>query len=1128
MKCPECRVENPDDKKFCRACGAKLLPTCPRCKAEIQPEDKFCGDCGHDLTKSLELASIEAKETETPQSGPPPKPIESERKHVTALFSDLSGYTAMSERLDPEEVKEITGKIFDEVSKIISKYEGFVEKFAGDAVMALFGATEAHEDDPVRAIKAAREIHNRVNALSPQYEERIEQPLVMHSGINTGLVVTGDIDLEKGTHGVAGDTINVAARLSALGAADEILVGPDTYFQSEGYFDFKEMEPVSVKGKSQPIRIYKVLTQKEQPIKLHRLHGFQAELIGRKVEMNQLTDAARKLKEGNGKVFSIYGPAGTGKSRLIQEFKTSLNLQEIQWLEGHAYPYSQNIPYSPLIDLLNRSLQIEEGDSPERVKEKIEKGISSLVGENTNFIPYIGSLYSLNYPEIDEVSPAFWKEQLQKATQTILSSLAQQAPTIIRLEDLHWADPSFLELIRFLLSESRDPILFLCVYRPIISLFTSHQVSAMTHPYQEIRLQDLSASESQGMVESLLKTDIIPSELQRFLQDKVEGNPFYIEEVINSLIESETLMRDNGNWKLTREITEAEISSTIHGVISGRLDRLEKESKRILQEASVIGRTFFYEILNQVTHLKQQIDQSLRSLERLDLIRARALQPDLEYIFKHALTQEVVYNGLLKKERRAIHDRIGLVMEQLFHDRLPEFYETLAYHFKQGQSIIKAVSYLMKAGEKSLKRYAVQEAHQYYQEAYDLLINKTEKTREDDLLLIDLVLDWAMVFYYRADCIDFEKLFLTHEELAKTLGDQEKLGMFYAWMGLISYFREKYKDSYEYLQRASKIGEGIQNQKIVGYACTWLTWTCAELGLLDEAIDHGKHAQKIAKIIGSDHYLFFKSLGGIGLAYNYKGEIKNIFEAGKRLLDYGQRHSNIRSTHLGYQTIGLSHMMAGNFELAKEFAQKAASVSVDPIYSMSGKMTLAFIYSIHGQLMEIEEEIKEIEIFSRNNGYEVWGSPARMLYGAICIAKGRMSHGLKIIEGVKREYKENGRKFMLGYSELVLANIYLQIVEGAKPASLVTMAKNIGFLIKTVPLAAEKAEKHLHKALEIAEELGSKANIAMICLDLGRLHKAKNRTQEAKDCISRAIKVFEEIEAEAFLQQAREALAALE
>ncbi|MDH3797818.1 MAG: AAA family ATPase, partial [Desulfobacterales bacterium] len=694
MICPECQLENPDNKKFCRECGAKLLPTCPQCKVEIQPDDKFCGDCGYDLAKSDESAP-QVTEPAPADDTSPPKPIASERKHVTALFSDLSGYTAMSERLDPEEVKEITGRIFDEVSKIIDKYEGFVEKFAGDAVMALFGATEAHEDDPVRAIKAAREIHNQVNYLSPQYEERIEQPLVMHSGINTGLVVTGEVNLEKGTHGVAGDTINVAARLSSLGMADDILVGPDTYYQSEGYFDYKELAPAKVKGKSKPIRIFKVIAQKEQPIKIHRLHGFQAELIGRTVEMNQLSDAAKKLKEGGGSIFSIYGPAGTGKSRLVQEFKESLNLDEIQWLEGHAYPHSQNIPYSPLIDLLNRSLQIEEGDPPERVKEKIESGISSLVGTDTNFIPYIGSLYSLNYPEIDEVSPAFWKGQLQKAIQAILSSLARQGPTIIRLEDLHWADPSFLELIRLLLSESRDPILFLCVYRPIISLFTGHQVSAMTHPYQEIRLQDLSASESQGMIASLLQTDKIPSELQQFLQDKVEGNPFYLEEVINSLIESDTLIRDNGNWKLTREITEAEVSSTIHGVIAGRLDRLEKESKRILQEASVIGRTFFYEILNRITDLEQQIDRSLSSLERLDLIRARALQPDLEYIFKHALTQEVVYNGLLKKERRAIHERIGIVMEQLFQDRLPEFYETLAYHFQQGQSVIKAATYLM-------------------------------------------------------------------------------------------------------------------------------------------------------------------------------------------------------------------------------------------------------------------------------------------------------------------------------------------------------------------------------------------------------------------------------------------------
>jgi tetratricopeptide (TPR) repeat protein len=994
--------------------------------------------------------------------------------------------------------------------------------------MALFGATQAHEDDPVRAIKVAREIHNAVNSLSPQYEERIEQPLVMHSGINTGLVVTGEIDLEKGTHGIAGDTINVAARLSSLSIADDILVGPDTYYQSEGYFDFKELEPATVKGKSKPIRIYKVIAQKEQPIKIHRLHGFQADLIGRTVEMNQLAEAARKLKEGSGAVFSIFGPAGTGKSRLVKEFKESLNLEEVQWLEGHAYPHSQNIPYFPLIDLLNHSLQIEEGDPPELVKEKIESGISVLVDDKVDFIPYIGSLYSLSYPEINEVSPAFWKEQLQKAIQTILSSLAQRGPTIIRLEDLHWADPSFLDLIRLLLSESRDPILFLCVYRPIISLFTSHQVSAMIHPYQEIRLQDLSVSESQGMIASLLKTEEVPSELQQFLQDKVEGNPFYLEEVINSLIESETLVRDNGNWKLTRAITESEISSTIHGVISGRLDRLEIESKRILQEASVIGRTFFYEILNRITDLEQQIDLSLRSLERLDLIRARALQPDLEYIFKHALTQEVVYNGLLKKERRAIHERIGLVMEQLFHDRLPEFYETLAYHFKQSQSIIKAVNYLMKAGEKSLKRYALEEAHQYYQEAFELLSNKTSKDKEDQLLLIDVILDWAMVLYYRADCKGWEKIFLDYKTLAEKLGDKERLGMFYAWLGFSLWFRERFTDSYEYLCKAIQIGDDINNQKVIGYGCTWICWTCAELGLFDEAIMNGKRAQKIAKILDSDQYLYFKSLAALANTYIYTGEIKKALDAGQRMLDYGCKHSNIRSISLGHTYIGYSHFIAGDYPLAKTYAQKAVQISVDPLYSIGSNLLLGFSHAFLGEFEKIGETAKQEWEFMQDVGCEVWGTTAEILVGLTYIANGQMGQGLKMVEKARDAHQKNKRRGRLPMPEYVLGKIYLQIMEGENLPSFSILARNIGFMVKNVPAAAKKAEDHFKRSIEVAKEVGAKGWMAASYMDLGLLHKAKKRTDQAKECISKAIELFEQCEAEFYLKQAKEIMSTLD
>ncbi|MEJ2727238.1 MAG: AAA family ATPase [Deltaproteobacteria bacterium] len=1127
MECPNCKLLNREGAVFCLECGAELGIKCPNCEKSLPPRAKFCDGCGQELRAHQKPESEIPKPAATEET-PPSKPIESERKHVTALFADLSGYTAMSERLDPEEVKEITAKIFDEVSKIISKYEGFVEKFAGDAVMALFGATEAHEDDPVRAIKAAREIHNLVNSISPQYEERIEQPLVMHSGINTGLVVTGDIDLEKGTHGVAGDTLNVAARLSALGNAGDILVGPDTFYQAEGYFDFKALEPTPVKGKSALMRIYRVVAQKEQPIKLHRLHGFQAELIGRKVEMGQLTDAARKLKKGSGAVFSIYGPAGTGKSRLIQEFKASLNLEEFQWLEGHAYPHSQNIPYFPLIDLLNRSLRIEEGDPPNRVKEKIEKGISSLVGENTNFIPYIGSLYSISYPEIDEVSPAFWKEQLQKAIQRILSALAQQVPTIIRLEDLHWADPSFLEMIRLLLSDSRDPILFLCAYRPSISLFTGHQISAMTHPYHEIRLQDLSTSESQGMVESLLKTEVIPSELQRFLQDKVEGNPFYIEEVINSLIESEALIRDNGSWKLTRQITEAEISSTIHGVISSRLDRLEKESKRILQEASVIGRTFFYEILNRVTQLKQQIDQSLRSLERLDLIRARALQPDLEYIFKHALTQEVVYNGLLKKERQAIHERIGLVMEQLFKDRLPEFYETLAYHFQQGRSVIKAVDYLIKSGEKSLRRYAVDESNQYYQEAYNLLKGQSEKTSEEQRLLIDVLIKWSLVFYYRGDFRSATKLLTAHERLAESIDDKNKLGMFYGWSGMTMWARERFRESEQYLNKALEIGEKASDKEVIGYACTWQTWTYAELGMHEEAQIAGKRAQEIAKSLASDDYLFLKSLSGIGYSFWLQGEGQKCIEAGRRLVDFGLKRSSIRSQVMGHYIKGLGYFSKGDLQTAIDCFLRATQVSGDPYYFHIPRLLLGMSYILTGRLQEAETIMREIVDYSNKFDTESIGTPAQAMLGGTLLLKGEFKSGLKMLEDAQQLFLKNERKFSYIMSEYVLGTFYLQIALGNNALSLPVKIKNIGFLIKHIPLSSKKAETHFKEAIETAKKIGAKGLLAQSYHGLGLLHTAKKRTDQAKECLSKAIELFEQCEAEVYLQQAIEALASLD
>jgi class 3 adenylate cyclase/tetratricopeptide (TPR) repeat protein len=1124
MKCPKCQFENPDTNKFCRECGSDLILTCPKCAYEILPFDKFCGNCRYDLRAAP--SAVHVKPT-VPEISSTPKIADSERKHVTVLFSDMSGYTAMTEKLDPEEVKEIMGKIFGEISKVVSRYEGFIEKFIGDAVMALFGVPKSHEDDPVRAIKVAREIHDIVSNISPQYEQRIGKPLAMHTGICTGLVVTGEVNVERGTHGVLGDTINTAARLSGLAKPGEVVISPDTYHQAEGYFNFEALEPTTVKGKAEPIKPYRVISPKDDPTKTHRLSGMRAELIGRKVEMSQLQDALNNLKQGKGSIFSIVGDAGTGKSRLIEEFKNTLDLNTIQWREGHAYAYSQNIPYFPLMDLLSRAWQIQDGDSPEQVKKKVEAGAGFLISDRSDLIPFLGSLYSLKYPEIDNVSPEYWKAKLHEAVQMILSALTRRAPTVICIEDLHWADPSSVELLRNILSDFRYPAVFLCIYRPTFNLFTSHQAGTIKS-YQEIRLHDLSPTDAQSMVESLLKTDAAPGELKKFIRDRVEGNPFYLEEVINSLLETATLIPEDDKWNLTKPLTEANIPSTVQGVISARLDRLEIETKRILQEASVIGRAFLYEILKQITDLKEQIDKSLMGLERLDLIRTRSLQPDLEYIFKHALTQEVVYNGLLKKERQNIHEKIGQVMEELFRDRLPEFYEALAYHFRHGLSIVKAVDYLMKAGQKSLNRYSLDESHQYYQDAFELLNTKPDKTKEEEKLIVNLLVNWALVYNWRGDYKGLVELLNNSKGMAESIDDKKMLGMFYGWLGFSLGRREIYDHGYEYLTKALKIGEESTDIKVIGYCCSWLTWTCAEMGLLNKALEYGERAQKNIPPSKSDPHLFQYTFFGLGMANYFIGNNKATMDMAAILINDGYDRDDLRSKSMGFFVKGFGNLTRGDFQSAINDFKTAITLSIDPWTSYPEKFCLGMTFVANSQFKEAESYLEEAIKFGRDFGVEVITTVATGFMGIVSIANGSMNEGVGLVENTIQTLLGKGSKYRYALLNYTMGKVYLQIVQGGGgKKDLSFLAKNIGFLIRTVPFAHQKAEKHFNIAINIAKEIGAKGVLAQAYLDMGRLRRTKGKADEARKYITDAVQLFEECEADVFLKQAKEALAAL-
>jgi predicted ATPase len=853
------------------------------------------------------------------------------------------------------------------------------------------------------------------------------------------------------------------------------------------------------------------------------LQGLRAELIGRGVEMALLEGAVERLRDGKASIIAVCGEAGTGKSRLIEEFQAGLPEGQYTWLTSHAHEHAQGIPYSPVIDLLNRAWGIVEDDTPSRVREKIETGIRSLLQAPDAAIPYVGNLYALDYPALRGISPEYWARRLYEVSLALFEAMAVASPMVFCFEDLHWADPSTMELLRHVWTHFRQPAITLCTYRPPFRLFVQEDAGDVPG-YREIELEPLAATQTEELVQTLLQGGSVPPELIGFVQEKAGGNPFYVEEVLTSLIESGALVQANGHWRLVELLQGFHIPSTVQGVIAARVDRLERHDRSLLQEASVIGRTFHHQVLGQATAFAEHLDDRLSTLEQTDLIRMLTLEPDLEYMFKHALTQEVVYNSLLRSDREAIHERVGNAMEHLLADRLPEFYETLAFHYKQGRSLHKAVDYLMKSGEKSVNRFALDEAHQYYREAYDLLSAKPDKTEADIGLLFDLLEQWAIVFYYFGTFDDLVQLLRRHEPLVKTLQDKARQGMFAAWMGWALFFKQRTQEAHRYLLQALALGEEAANPYVIAYACTWLAGSYAILNQFSNGIAHGERAQELALTMPENHFLYFKSMGMTGLNYSFMGEAMKTREMGRQLMEYGERTGNPRSFMFGSWLLADGCANAGDFPSAMAYSEKGLHALKDPFYLMHAR-------AIHGMKCvfngRVDSMLEEAVHLARSQGSTFlvnwWGA----FLGLGRIMGGRMAEGMKLIEEAARESLENEDTAIQQLNELIKGKVYLQMVIGTRPPPTV-MLKNLGFLLTHLPFAARRAATLLGNAAHFYGENGAYGFRAQVLLDLAKLHPAKKRKEKALACLTEAEPLFEKAGAEVFLQQTRDLLAALQ
>ena len=801
MECQKCQFKNRKGAKFCKECGTQLELACPKCQAAYSPGSKFCDECGNRLEAKAEIEALEPGGM-------------GERKHISVLFSDLSGYNAMSEKLDPEEVKEITGRIFSEISKIIDLYEGFIEKYAGDAVMALFGVPQAHEDDPIRAIRAARDIHDLVEAISPQYEEKIGQPLSMHTGINTGLVVTGELNIERGTHGVVGDTINLASRLSDLAKGGEILVSPETLRYITPYFDTEALKPIKIKGKARPIIPHKVKKESSVHTRIEAAEqrGF-TKFTGREQELAAINTCLEKAMTGNGQFVTIAGDAGIGKSRMVYEFRHGLDKNKITVLQGRCQSYGTRIPYFPFINALRRGLNLSDEDTPIKLHEKVVSNALAIDQTLEEYLPiylYLLSISSEAYPLPTHLKDQELINEIQKALTVIITLNTKRQPMVLILEDWHWADEASDTTLKHLVGVIPPyPLMLLAIYRPE---YSSHWANWSHHT--PLILKALDGQTCEDFIQSVWGADHLPKGIGTLIHERTGGNPFFIEEISRRLIEEGTIQIRDRQVRLTRPLHKLALPDTVQAVIRSRLDRLDQYSRESLRLASVIGREFSRRILEQISTFKEKLTRSLENLKVLELIQQIRVIPEMEYMFKHVITQEVTYQTLLHQHRKELHGRVGQAIEQLYQDRIEEQMNILHHHFRQAENWPKAIRYGRLAANRAYRLSQFQEAVALFNQAKSSLQQLQDNQRRQRGLL-DILLEMIWPLHFTGDQDQAIEICKEAEPIARSLNDPVRLGKVYYEFGVSYFMKNQYRLAETYLLKILELPKNKETAVLV-------------------------------------------------------------------------------------------------------------------------------------------------------------------------------------------------------------------------------------------------------------------------------------------------------------------------
>jgi class 3 adenylate cyclase/tetratricopeptide (TPR) repeat protein len=1103
MRCPRCHQDNPTHARFCLGCGARLALACGSCGAELPGAARFCLHCGQAVAAGTTApVRSPAPETYTPKHLAEKiltskAALEGERKQVTVLFADLKGSMELLADHDPEEARKLLDPVLDRMMEAVHRYEGTVNQVMGDGIMALFGAPLAHEDHAVRACYAALRMQESVKRYAEEIHRTEGVPIQIRVGVNSGEVVVRSIgsDLHM-DYTAVGQTTHLAARMEQMAMPGSILLAADTLRLAEDYVQVKALGPRAVKGLEAPVEVYEIVgagTVRSR-LKAAAARGL-TRFVGRDDELDQLRQVLERARAGHGQVVAVIGEPGVGKSRLYWEFIHSHRTQGWLIVESASVSYGKASAYLPVSDLLRAYFQIEARDDARRIREKVTGKLLSLDRALEPALPALLGLLDVPVEDSEwqRLEPSQRRQRTLDGVKRLLLRESQVQPLIVMFEDLHWIDTETQALLDSLVESLPTAHLLLLVnYRPEYQ----HGWGGKSY-YRQLRIDPLSPETADELLRALLGEDPTVEPLKRLLIERTEGNPFFLEESVRTLVETKVLAGERGAHRLAKAVQSLQIPATAKSILAARIDRLPPEDKRLLQAAAVIGKDVPFSLLQAIAEEPEEVlCRGLGNLQAAEFIYESRLFPDLEYTFRHALTQEVAYQGLLAARRRALHTAAGRALEALYADRLDQAYDRLAYHYSKTDNAPKAVEYLSRFAEKVAGIDAHVEAVTALEEAR--LHAERLPAEERDRRLIDLVVREAHSLHFLGRRQEIVALLLQHRDPLERLQEPALAGQYYFWLGFAYAWLGHRAEAAQTLGRSLEEATRSGDEALMGRVHRALAVECVYSGRpLDEAVAHGRQAVSLLERT-EDRFWLSQALYALSYSCYYSGDFDAALEAAGRLDALGEATGSRRARANAATMAGLSHATRGDWEAGTKACERALELSPDPFETAFVLAVLGKAYAEAGDFGRAIPTLEQGVLLGdqvRSRQYTAW---FRTMLGEAYVLGGQLDKAREVASQALDLAADVSFLLGIGWSHQVIGRVAQ--AEGS----------------------ALEAEGHLAEALQSFVSIRARFEIGRIHLFLASLSHAQGNCEAVASHLKEAHALFRALRVPKYVQRSEQ------